>query len=59
VERLKEFLEQAFVELRAAAGVTRSDLPQMGVAPPAEAAPRRRAGAAPSGTAQPMAADAG
>jgi len=58
VDRLKEFLDQAFVELRAAAGVARSDLPQMGVAPPAEATPRRRARAAPSAS-QPMAADAG
>jgi WS/DGAT/MGAT family acyltransferase len=57
VERLKEFLDQAFVELRAAAGVTRSDLPQMGVAPAANGARRRRA--VPATAAQPMAADAG
>ncbi len=44
VARLKEFLDQAYVELRAAAGVARSDLPQMGVAAaPAKAARRRRA----------------
>ena len=57
VERLKEFLNQAFVELRAAAGVARSDLPQMGVAPAANGARRRRA--VPATAAQPMAADAG
>lgn len=56
VHRLKEFLDQAYVELRAAAGVSRSDLPQVGVAAPA-AARRRRGAAAPQ--AQPMAADAG
>ncbi|MBI2913867.1 MAG: DUF1298 domain-containing protein, partial [Chloroflexi bacterium] len=43
VDRLKEFLDQAWVELRAAAGVARSDLPQMGVAAPPSAARRRRA----------------
>ena len=57
VERLKEFLDQAYVELRAAAGVARSDLPQMGVAPVAEGARRRRA--APPTAAEPLAADAG
>jgi len=56
VERLKEFLDQAFVELRAAAGVARSDLPQFGVPVPGETARRRRAAPSP---AQPMAADAG
>jgi hypothetical protein len=57
VERLKEFLDQAYVELRAAAGVARSDLPQMGVPPVAEGARRRRA--APPAAAEPLAADAG
>lgn len=58
VERLKEFLDQAFVELRSAAGVSRSDLPQMGVTPAPGAAPKRRLAAAP-GSSQPLAADAG
>lgn len=56
VERLKEFLDQAFVELRAAGGVPRSDLPQMGVAPAAQGTARRRPAAEAS---QPIAADAG
>ncbi len=55
VHRFKEFLDQAFVELRAAAGVGRSDLPQVGVAP-APGARRRRA---PPSPARAMAADAG
>ncbi len=57
VERLKEFLEQAFVELRAAAGVQKADITQVGLG---QAQPttvrRRRAGTAP---AQALAADAG
>lgn len=57
VHRLKEFLDQAYVELRAAAGVSKSDLPQVGVAAAPAAARRRRAAAA--SQAQPMAADAG
>jgi WS/DGAT/MGAT family acyltransferase len=58
VARLKEFLDQAFVELRTGAGVTRSDLPQMGVAPVAESAPKRRSTAVPDAS-QTIAADAG
>src|SRR3990172_6452239 len=59
VARLKEFLDQAFVELRSAAGVARSDLPQMGAVAPQTTSgsrPRRRS-AAPVGG-QAMAADA-
>lgn len=54
VDRLKEFLDQAFVELRSAAGVSKSDIPQFGVGTP-DAAPARRSGSHP----QAMAADAG
>jgi hypothetical protein len=54
VDRLKEFLDQAFVELRSAAGVAKSDIPQFGVPFP-DAPPARRAGSRP----QAMAADAG
>jgi len=58
VGRLKEFLDQAFVELRSAAGVDRSDLPQVGAAPqPTRAGGRRRGSAA--AAAERMAADAG
>ncbi len=56
VQRLKEFLDQAFIELRAAAGVAKSELPQVGVAPAANGIRRRRR-AAPA--AESMAADAG
>jgi len=60
VDRLKEFSDQAYVELRNAAGIGKSDLPQLGVtaAPPkpAAAATTRRRRAAPA--AQAMAADA-
>ena len=56
VGRLKEFLDQAFVELRSASGIGKSDLPQMGVAP-AENGSRRRRAAAPARSQQ-MAADA-
>ncbi len=56
VDRLKEFLDQAFVELRAAAGVGKSDLPQVGIAVAADEKRRRRA---PAASEQPMAADAG
>lgn len=56
VARLRDFSDQAFVELRSAAGVEKSDLPQLGVQPPQEAPRRRRASAA---AAQAMAADAG
>jgi WS/DGAT/MGAT family acyltransferase len=55
VQRLKEFSDQAYVELRNAAGIGKSDLPQLGVG--AKEPPRRRR-AAPR-AAQAMAADAG
>ena len=55
VERLKEFLDQAYVELRSAAGVAKSDLPEMGVAAPAKPVRRRRAAPA---SQQAIAADA-
>jgi WS/DGAT/MGAT family acyltransferase len=54
VQRLKEFTDQAYVELRSAAGVEKSDLPQLGVAAEPETA-RRQAGA----SQQALAADAG
>ena len=58
VGRLKEFLDQAFVELRSAAGVARSDLPQMGTgAAPQTGGGRRRRSPAPVAD-QAMAADA-
>lgn len=57
VARLKEFLDQAFVELRSAAGVSRSDLPQMGASAPQPSSSRRRRSAAPL-AGQAMAADA-
>ena len=58
VARLKEFVEQAFVELRSAAGVDRSDLPQMGAArQTTRTGSRRRGSAAAAG--ERMAADAG
>jgi diacylglycerol O-acyltransferase / wax synthase len=53
VQSLKEFSDQAYVELRSAAGIGKSDLPQLGVA--AKEPPRRRR-AAPR-AAQAMAAD--
>lgn len=53
VHRLKEFSDQAYVELRSAASVDKSDLPQIGETVYVEPRPR----AAP--TAQAMAADAG
>lgn len=56
VARLKEFLDQAFVELRSAAGVARSDLPEMGATPQPASTRRRRAAAPVAG--QRMAADA-
>jgi WS/DGAT/MGAT family acyltransferase len=56
VQRLKEFADQSYIELRNAAGVGKSDLPQMGVAAREEPArPRRSTGRA----SQAMAADAG
>jgi diacylglycerol O-acyltransferase len=55
VQRLKEFSDQAYVELRSAAGIDKSDPMQLGVA--AKEPPRRRR-AAPR-AAQAMAADAG
>ena len=54
VQRLKEFTDQAYVELRSAAGVEKSDLPQLGVATEHETA-RRHTGA----SQQALAADAG
>ena len=58
VERLKEFLDQAFVELRSAAGVGRADIPQVGIAQPVHGtATRRRRASAPA--AEALAADAG
>ena len=54
VQRLKEFTDQAYVELRSAAGVEKSDLPQLGVAAEPETA-RRPTGA----SQQALAADAG
>ena len=57
VARLKEFADQAYVELRNAAGVGKSDLPQLGVVAKEQPAARRR-GAAPRAE-QAMAADAG
>jgi len=56
VERLKEFTEQAYVELRNAAGIARSDLPTLGVAAKEETPRRRRAAGAAS---EALAADAG
>ncbi len=57
VERLREFLDQAFVELRSAAGVGRSDLPEVGIAPSVTVNGSRKRRAAPS-QAEAMAADA-
>lgn len=57
VQRAKEFLDQAYVELRSAAGVVKSDIPQLGVAI-AETGERARRAAA-GKTADAMAADAG
>jgi hypothetical protein len=54
VDRLGNFLTEAYVELRAAAGVTPSELPA--IATEAVERPRRRAAA---GAGQPLAADAG
>jgi WS/DGAT/MGAT family acyltransferase len=58
VVRLKEFLDQAFVELRSAAGVDRSDLPRMGAARQTTRAGSRRRGSA-TAAGERMAADAG
>ncbi|MEK7247092.1 MAG: wax ester/triacylglycerol synthase family O-acyltransferase [Chloroflexota bacterium] len=54
VGRLKEFSDQAYVELRSAAGVEKSDLPQFGEATYVESKRPHRA----TPTAQAMAADA-
>ncbi len=54
VQRLKEFTDQAYIELRSAAGVEKSDLPELGVATEHEAA-RHQTGA----SHQALAADAG
>jgi hypothetical protein len=56
VQRLKEFADQSYIELRNAAGVGKSDLPQVGIVVKEEAARPRRS--APSRS-QAMAADAG
>jgi WS/DGAT/MGAT family acyltransferase len=56
VDRMKEFLDQAFVELRSAAGIGRSDIPQMGSQPLPATVRRRRPAAT---TAEALAADAG
>jgi WS/DGAT/MGAT family acyltransferase len=56
VERLREFTDQAYVELRNAAGIARSDLPAVGVAAKEETPRRRRATGA---TSEALAADAG
>jgi hypothetical protein len=58
VDRMKEFLDQAFVELRSAAGVQKADVPDVRMGQPATATAgrRRRASAA---TPQALAADAG
>ena len=58
VDRLKEFLDQAFVELRSAAGVSRADIPQVGIIQPVNGAAVRRRRASTPGT-QALAADAG
>ena len=55
IQRLKEFTDQAYIELRSAAGGVKSDLPLLGVTVEAEAAPRRAAGA----SQRALAADAG
>jgi WS/DGAT/MGAT family acyltransferase len=60
VARLKEFLDQAFVELRSAAGVQRSDVPEVGEGVPQTAGAggsRRRHRPAPA-AGQALAADA-
>jgi len=59
VARLKEFLNQAFVELRSAAGVDRSDLPRVGAAPQPSRGGGRRRGSAAHAAGERMAADAG
>ena len=56
VARLKEFLDQAYVELRSAAGVSKSDIPQLGLTQE-EAAPEARPAA--GAVVDSMAADAG
>jgi diacylglycerol O-acyltransferase len=56
VDRLRDFTEQAYVELRNAAGIEKSNLPRIGETPVVEPRPQRPR-AAP--TAQAMAADAG
>jgi WS/DGAT/MGAT family acyltransferase len=57
VQRLRDFTDQAYVELRSAAGIEKSDLPQLGFTQKS-AAPRRRSRTVAS-SAQPLAADAG
>ena len=58
VARLKEFLDQAFVELRSVAGVDKSDLPQVGATPQTARAGGRRRGSAAHAAGERMAADA-
>jgi WS/DGAT/MGAT family acyltransferase len=55
VQRLKEFADQSYIELRNAAGVGKSDLPQVGLGAKEEPARPRRSAAS---TSQAMAADA-
>jgi diacylglycerol O-acyltransferase len=55
INRMKEFLDQAYVELRSGAGVAKSDIPVMGVQVETVERPRRAAGH----HADSMAADAG
>lgn len=56
VQRLKEFADQSYIELRNAAGIGKSDLPQVGIAAREEIVRPRRS--APTRS-QAMAADAG
>ena len=55
IQRLKEFLDQAYVELRNAAGVVKSEPVQVGM----QASPATRRRPAAASQAQPLAADAG
>jgi WS/DGAT/MGAT family acyltransferase len=56
VKRLRDFMDQSYVELRNAAGVAKSDLPTLGFAAKEEAPRRRRAAPV---AAEALAADAG
>lgn len=55
VDRLRDFTDQAYVELRSAAGIVKSDLPYFGATQAAQPPRRRRAAAQPS---EALAADA-